>query len=276
MADDRIIAEYLVETPKTLAVAAESMAGEPSTGTFTRVPGETDELRQRFAARVESIEPLESASVPSLPGAAAAAGQTVFERGRVRISFPLESMGQNLPTIISTVAGNLFELRYLSGLRLTDLEFPDTLSADFPGPQFGIAGTRRLTGVFDRPIIGTIVKPSIGLSPAATAELGRTLGEAGIDFVKDDELMANPPHSPLAKRGKAVMRVVNELADRPGRRVMFAFNISDQLDRMLEHHDTVVAAGGTCVMVSLNSVGFAAVDYLRRRGSLPLHGPSDG
>jgi len=276
MADDRIIAEYLVETPKTLAVAAESMAGEQSTGTFTRVPGETDELRQRFAARVESIEPLESASVPSLPGAAAAAGQTVFERGRVRISFPLESMGQNLPTIISTVAGNLFELRYLSGLRLTDLEFPDTLSADFPGPQFGIAGTRRLTGVFDRPIIGTIVKPSIGLSPAATAELVRTLGEAGIDFVKDDELMANPPHSPLAKRVKAVMRVVNELADRTGRRVMFAFNISDQLDRMLEHHDTVVAAGGTCVMVSLNSVGFAAVDYLRRRASLPIHGHRNG
>ncbi len=59
MDDDRIIAEYLVETPRTLAAAAESMAGEQSTGTFTRVPGETDELRERFAARVESVEPLE-------------------------------------------------------------------------------------------------------------------------------------------------------------------------------------------------------------------------
>ena len=83
------------------------------------------------------------------------------------------------------------------------------------------------------------MKPSIGLTPAATADLVRTLGEAGIDFVKDDELMANPPHSPLAERVKAVMHVVNELADRTGRKVMFAFNISDQLDRMLEHHDTV-------------------------------------
>ncbi len=276
MADDRIIAEYLVETPRTLAAAAESMAGEQSTGTFTRVPGETDELRERFAARVESVEPLESASAPSLPGAAATVGQTVFERGRVRISFPLENTGPNLPAIISTVAGNLFELRYLSGLRLVDLEFSASLSADFPGPQFGVAGTRRLTGVFDRPIIGTIVKPSVGLTPTATAELVRTLGEAGIDFVKDDELMANPPHSPLADRVKAVMHVVNELADRTGRKVMFAFNISDQLDRMLEHHDTVVAAGGTCVMVSLNSLGFAAVDYLRRRSSLPIHGHRNG
>ena len=88
--------------------------------------------------------------------------------------------------------------------------------------------------------------------------------------------MANPPHSPLAERVKAVMHVVNELADRTGRKVMYAFNISDQLDRMLEHHDTVVAAGGTCVMVSLNSVGFAAVDYLRRRASLPIHGHRNG
>lgn len=276
MADDRIIAEYLVETPKTLAAAAESMAGEQSTGTFTRVPGETDELRERFAARVESIEPLDPVDVPSLPGAAIPASQMNFERGRVRISFSLENMGPNLPVILSTVAGNLFELRYLSGLRLLDLNFPAALATNFPGPQFGIEGTRRLTGVYDRPIIGTIVKPSIGLTPAATADLVRTLGDAGIDFVKDDELMANPPHSPLAERVKAVMHVVNELADRTGRKVMFAFNISDQLDRMLEHHDTVVAAGGNCVMVSINSVGIAAVDYLRRRSSVPIHAHRNG
>jgi ribulose-bisphosphate carboxylase large chain len=276
MAHDRIIAEYLVETPKTLAAAAESMAGEQSTGTFTRVPGETDELRERFAARVESVEELEPAAAPSLPGAAIPKDQKVFQRGRVQISFPLESMGPNLPVILSTVAGNLFELRYLSGLRLLDIEFPQALAANFPGPQFGITGTRRLTGVHDRPIIGTIVKPSIGLTPQATADLVKTLGEAGIDFIKDDELMANPPHSPLAERVKAVMRIVNELADRTGRKVMFAFNISDQLDRMLEHHDAVVAAGGSCVMVSLNSVGVAAVDHLRRRSSLPIHGHRNG
>lgn len=276
MADDRIIAEYLVETPKSLAAAAESMAGEQSTGTFTRVPGETDDLRARYAARVEAIEELEPVEAPSLPGAAVPPGQTSFQRGRVRISFPLESMGANLPVIMSTVAGNLFELRYLSGLRLLDLEYPESLAAGFPGPQFGIAGTRQLTGVHGRPIIGTIVKPSVGLTPAQTADLVRTLGEAGIDFVKDDELMANPPHSPLAERVKAVMHIVNELADRTGRKVMVAFNISDQLDRMLAHHDTVVAAGGTCVMVSLNSVGPAAVDYLRRRASLPIHGHRNG
>ena len=198
MASERIIAEYLVETPLTLEAAVAAMAGEQSTGTFTRVPGETDALRERFAARVESIHPLESCSQPSLPGAAPPTNaNSTYQRGSVTISYPLESVGPNLPTLISTVAGNLFELRQLSGLRLMDLEFPASLAEQFPGPQFGVAGTRRLTGVYDRPIIGTIVKPSVGLTSQKTAELVKTLGLAGVDFVKDDELMANPPHSPL-------------------------------------------------------------------------------
>jgi ribulose-bisphosphate carboxylase large chain len=277
MADERIIAEYLVESPLDLSAAAESMAGEQSTGTFTRVPGETEELRERFAARVESIEALEPFAQPSLPGAATPqAANGKYHRGRIRVSFPCESCGPNLPTIISTVAGNLFELRHLSGLRLLDLEFPESLTAHFRGPQFGVAGTRRLTGVYDRPIIGTIIKPSVGLTPRQTAELVRTLGEAGVDFVKDDELMANPPHSPLTERVKAVVNVVNDVANKTGRKLMYAFNISDQLDRMLDHHAAVLEAGGTCVMISLNSVGFAGVEFLSRRFALPIHGHRNG
>jgi len=277
MADERIIAEYLIETPLTLAAAAESIVGEQSTGTFTRVPGETDELRERFAARLESIKELDAASAPSLPGALPPkSNDGAFQRGRLRVSFPLASMGPNLPTIVSTIAGNLFELRQLSAIRLLDLRFPRCLAEHFAGPQFGVAGTRRLAGVFDRPIIGTIVKPSVGLSPEETAKLVHTLALAGIDFVKDDELMANPPHSPLGKRVRAVMKAVNEAADVTGRKVMVAFNITDQLDRMLEHHDDVIAAGGTCVMVSLNSVGIAGVELLRRRCQVPIHGHRNG
>lgn len=276
MAGVRITAEYLVETPLTLEAAAETMAGEQSTGTFTRVPGETDELRERFAARIESIEQVDSCPSPSLPGARSLRGGTVYQRGRVRISFPLENTGPNLPTIISMVAGNLFELRQLSGLRLLDIEFPAELAEFFPGPTFGVDGTRRLTNVFDRPIIGTIVKPSVGLTPSQTAELVRTLGSAGADFVKDDELMANPPHSPFDERVKQVMKVVHDLADSTGRKLMYAFNITDQLDRMREHHDTVLEAGGNCVMISLNSVGFAAVEYLSRRFAIPIHGHRNG
>jgi ribulose-bisphosphate carboxylase large chain len=106
--------------------------------------------------------------------------------------------------------------------------------------------------------------------------LVRTLGESGIDFVKDDELQADSPHSPFAERVAAVMRVINQLADKTGKKVMFAFNLTDDLEAMLRNHDTVLAAGGTCVMVSIHSVGLATLAEFRKRCQLPIHGHRNG
>jgi ribulose-bisphosphate carboxylase large chain len=72
------------------------------------------------------------------------------------------------------------------------------------------------------------------------------------------------------------MPEINRLAERTGRKVMFAFNISDDADAMLAHHDMVLRAGGTCVMVSLNQVGVSAVAALRRHSQLPIHGHRNG
>jgi ribulose-bisphosphate carboxylase large chain len=279
MASERIIATYRIETAHPLERAAEVMAGEQSTGTFVRVPGETDALRERFAARVERITSLETVDAPTLPGSrppAPATRPTTFRRAEVVLSFPLENTGASLPNLLATVAGNLYELREFSGLRLMDLDLPRAFADAYPGPQFGVRGTRGLAGVEGRPIIGTIVKPSVGLTPEQTADLVRTLVDAGLDFIKDDELMANGPHSPLPRRVEAVMRVINDAAERTGKKVMYAFNITDEIDPMLRHHQTVVDAGGTCVMVSLNSVGLPAVAHLRRHSSLPIHGHRNG
>ena len=70
MLTDRIEADYLLETPIDPRRAAETIAGEQSSGTFVAVPGETPELKERSAARVTALEVLEEA-VPrrSLPSA---------------------------------------------------------------------------------------------------------------------------------------------------------------------------------------------------------------
>lgn len=280
MPSDPIVATYLIETPNSLEQVAETIAGEQSSGTFLAVPGETEELKARARARVVSIERLEAVEQPSLRGVKikqpAKGERPRFQRAKVKIAFPFENVGCNLPTLAATVCGNLYELSDHSGCKLLDLELPQEFSRRYPGPQFGVAGTRQLTGVVERPIIGTIIKPSVGLSPEQTAELVKELGEAGIDFIKDDELMADPPHSPLARRVECVMREVNRLADARGRKIMVAFNISDEVDAMRRHHDTVLEAGGTCVMVSLNHVGLAGVSALRRECQLPIHGHRNG
>jgi ribulose-bisphosphate carboxylase large chain len=270
---ERISATYFVETPLPVETAAASLAGEQSSGTFVAVPGETEELKQHFAARVDKITPLERAATPSLPGGRHAGG---FQRAEIVISWPVENFGFNLPALVSTVQGNLYELAQFSGLKLMDLELPPSFARHFRGPKFGIAGCRKLTGVQNRPLIGTIIKPSIGLTPQQTAELVKILCEAGIDFIKDDELMADPPHSPFDERVEAVMRVINAHADRTGKKVMYAFNISDELDAMQRHYETVVRSGGTCAMVSMNSVGLAGAKKICDLGALAIHGHRNG
>lgn len=271
---ERLVAHYLIETPLPVAQAAATLAGEQSSGTFVAVPGETEELKQRFAARVEKITELEPVSAPSIPTGRAPAAS--YRRAQVTVSWPLENFGHNLPAVVSTVQGNLYELAQFSGLKLVDLDFPASFAAKFRGPAFGVAGCRRLTGVTGRPLIGTIIKPSIGLTPAQTAAMVKTLVEAGIDFIKDDELMADPPHSPFDARVDAIMAVINAHADRTGKKVMYAFNVSDELDAMRRHYDKVMAAGGTCAMISVNSVGLAGAKHICDLGALAIHGHRNG
>lgn len=270
---ERITATYFIETPLPPEDAAAVLAGEQSSGTFVAVPGETAELRQRFAARVESIEALETVDTPSLPGAS---NNDRYHRASVRVSWNIENFGFNLPVLMSTLQGNLYELRQFTGLKLMDIDFPGSYIEHFRGPAWGVSGCRQLTTVENRPLIGTIIKPSVGLTPEQTAAMVKTLCEAGIDFIKDDELLSATANSPFEKRVGAVMNVINDYAQASGKKVMYAFNLSSELDEMLQRYDYVLQHGGTCAMISINSVGLAAAKKIADIGALAIHGHRNG
>ena len=273
----RIFATYWIETAYPLDQAATTMAGEQSTGTFLRVPGETDELRERFSARVEYITELEMVESPSLPGSGTPKNWDRKRRtAQVVLSWPLHNIGPSLPNLLATVAGNLSELKPFSGLKLLDLTLPPEFLQAYQGPQFGVAGTRTLTGVYSRPIIGTIIKPSIGQTPEATAQQVKILAEAGIDFIKDDELQSDGPHCPFKARISAVLNVLNDYADRTGKRVMYAANITGDLDQMLERLAHIEENNGTCAMVSMNSIGLPAMKIIRKNSKVAIHGHRNG
>jgi len=272
---ERIEADYLVETACDPQAAIETMAGEQSSGTFVAVPGESPELKARAAARIERLEIIGEASAPSLPGATRPKNSTIV-RAQTTLSWPLANIGPSLPNLVATVAGNLFELKQLSGLRILDVRLPETFADAYVGPKFSIEGTRRLAGVDRGALIGTIVKPSVGLSPDQTAHLVDTLCNGGIDFIKDDELQSDGPACPFEQRARAVMSVINRHADRTGRKVMFAFNVTGDLDQMRRHHDRVLELSGTCVMVSLNSIGLVGMIELARHAQLPIHAHRNG
>ena len=160
------------------------MAGQQSTGTLVALARETGALPGRHATQVESIAPRETVSGPSLPGASAPPGAVRDHlpprRGRALLA-------ARQPRAVASQSardgrGQSVRVAPVLRLRLLDLALPDAFARRYPGPQFGIAGTRRLTGVETGPILGTIIKPSVGLSPEETGELVAELCEAGHRF----------------------------------------------------------------------------------------------
>ena len=126
--------------------------------------------------------------------------------------------GSFLPNLLATVAGNLFELKQVSGLRLLDLRLPEGFADSLSGAEVWRRGHTPARGRRDGPLIGTIIKPSVGLGPEDTAAMTKTLCEAGIDFIKDDELQSDGPSCPFDDRVRAVMPSSTTMRTAPARR----------------------------------------------------------
>jgi ribulose-bisphosphate carboxylase large chain len=97
---ERIHASYLLDTACNPRRAVEVMAGEQSSGTFVALPGETPEPKERYGARIEALEPLETVDAPSLPGAGAPAAR--WQRARIELSWPIGNFGPSLPDLVAT------------------------------------------------------------------------------------------------------------------------------------------------------------------------------
>jgi len=268
-----IILTYLIETPGSTEALAAKIASDQSTGTFVPLPGETTELKARAAARVLAVRPLEPTITPSLPDVPG----KIFNRAEADIGFPIEAVGTDLSALMTIAIGGTFSIKGLTGIRVVDMRLPDEFRGAHPGPRFGMVGSRRLTGIEGRPIIGSIVKPALGLRPHESAAMVGELIDAGVDFIKDDEKLMSPDYSPLAERVKAIMPLVLEREQRTGRKPMYAFGISHaDPDEMMRNHDLVAEAGGNAAVVNINSVGMGGLAFLRKRSSLVIHAHRNG
>jgi len=269
---------YRIETPGDVEAVAAKIASDQSTGTFTDIPGETKELKARCAARVVAIRHLEPASMPSFPQDVTDSREPKpYKRVDVDIEFPLAVIGTDLAALVTITIGGVYSIKGLSGIRIMDMELPQAFQDAHPGPQFGVEGSRRLTSVYDRPLIGTIIKPNLGLSPEHTAKVAKELVEAGVDFIKDDEKLMNPGYSTVEDRVKAVMPIILDHEQKTGKKVMYAFGISSaDPDTMMRYHDLVADAGGNGAVININSIGYGGFAFLRKRSRLALHAHRNG
>jgi ribulose-bisphosphate carboxylase large chain len=268
----RLTAHYYVESLTEPERAAALLAGEQSSGTFVQVPGESDELRARHGAEVTAVRHL-GQTAPSLPSRTSPDRVTAAE---IELEFPMENVGSDLATTLTAVAGNLFELEELFACRLQRLDLPDDFVAAHPGAAYGVRGTRDLIGVRDGVLVGTIVKPNIGLKEAEYRQVVRDLARASIDLIKDDELMSDPDYLPLETRVRVATEEIEAAAQLTGQRTMYAFNITGDIAGLRARHDLVVDAGGTCVMITIPVMGLPALAYLRSFAQVPIHGHRGG
>jgi ribulose-bisphosphate carboxylase large chain len=264
---------YLIETQGEPEKLAHKIASDQSTGTFVPVPGETEELKNRVAARVVAMRKLPPVPRPSFPSDEAGP----FNRAEADIAFPFEAIGTDLAALMTIAIGGVYAIRGFTGIRVIDMRLPEQFAQVWPGPQFGIEGSRRLSGVHGRPIIGTIIKPALGLRPPETAALVKDVIEADVDFVKDDEKLMSPAYSPLEARLKAIMPMILEREQRTAKKVMYAWGITaTDPDEMMRNHDLVLQHGGNCAVININSMGFGAMAFLRKRSALVLHAHRNG
>jgi 3-oxoisoapionate-4-phosphate decarboxylase len=267
---------YRIETAGDIGKLADKIASDQSTGTFVALPGETPELKARVAARVVDIRALEPLAVPSIPDPRAPA-KAVYKRADVDIDYPREAIGSDLAALMTITIGGIYSIKGFSGIRVTGMQLPEAFTKAYPGPQFGVSGTRRLTGVNNRPVIGSIVKPALGLRPPESAGQVRELVESDVDFIKDDEKLASPAYSSLEDRVKAIMPVILDHEQKTGKKVMYAFGIShSDPDEMLRNHDIVARAGGNAAVININSIGLGGLSFLRKRSQLALHAHRNG
>jgi ribulose 1,5-bisphosphate carboxylase large subunit-like protein len=168
-----------------------------------------------------------------------------LENGTATLEFPALADETDAAAIVSTlIAGEWADRADLRSCRLVSVEWPSGL----PGPAFAPA---------DRPVVGAIVKPALGLSPAEAAAIAAELAAGGAVLVKDDELMTSPPYSPLEERTR---RVVERLP--PG--VRYAPNVTGPHGRLLERAETAVAAGAGALMLNAFAQGLPALQALRQ------------
>jgi ribulose-bisphosphate carboxylase large chain len=254
---DDIIATFRIESKLSLKDAAIEVAKESSIGTWTTLGTLEQKTFNKLAPQVYSINK---------------------KTKIVKIAYPIEvfELG-SIPQLLSSLAGNIFSMKCVDKLRLEDLSLSTKYINSFQGPKLGINGVRKLVGIKNRPLVGSIIKPKVGLTSKQHAQLAYNIWTNGIDVVKDDENLTSMGFNKFETRVKEVMKLKRKAEKETGCKKIHVFNITAPMDTMLNRAKFVKKHGGKCVMVDLVSVGLDNVQVLRKLDlGMIIHGHRAG
>jgi ribulose-bisphosphate carboxylase large chain len=239
--DSDLICEFHVESSGSdLKVIAGGVAAESSVGTWT-------ELTTAEPYVVEK-----AANVFEMKG------------NEVKIAYPIELFEEgNMPNILSSIAGNVFGLDDVKNLRLNDIHFPEELVNSFKGPKFGVSGVRKLLGVPERPLVGTIVKPKLGLITEDHARVAYDAWSGGCDIVKDDENLASQDFNPFEERVVKTLEKRDQAEEETGEIKVYMVNVTAEVEEMKKRLQFIEDQGGRYMMIDIITTGWGSLQTVR-------------
>jgi 2,3-diketo-5-methylthiopentyl-1-phosphate enolase len=129
-------------------------------------------------------------------------------------------------------------------------------------PKFGITGIRQQLGIENRPLIMAIFKPALGLSADDHAAILKEVAYAGLDIIKDDEIMADLETAPTLKRLSACRQVIDEIKQQTNRTVLYAVNVTGTADKLIEKARLLVKEGANALLLNVLTYGFSVLEAL--------------
>ncbi|MGQ4875667.1 MAG: type III ribulose-bisphosphate carboxylase [Promethearchaeia archaeon] len=244
--NDLIAMYYLEYDPKfcpNIEQASEEIAKESSIGTWTDIVTMSKEIAERLKPSTFYIDK---------------------ENNIIKIAYTKELFeAGNMSQILSAIAGNIYGMKAIKNLRLLDISFPKDIINAYKGPKFGIEGIRKLLKIDKRPLLGTIVKPKVGLNEIEHAKVCGQAWSGGLDIVKDDENLTSMVFNKFNKRIEETLKIRDKVENETGEKKIYMPNITAPLSEMKRRADWVIENGGEYVMVDILTVGFSALQEIR-------------
>jgi len=224
---------YDLESTVSLFDAAENISIGQSVGNpKVRNGWETPELWERAGCRIEGdVEAMKH-----------------VKAGEVWIAFPLANIDldtDGISQLLCQIMGGQLDINTIRRCVVKKIDMPEAIvKKHFKGPKYGIEKMREFLGQHDKPLLGGIVKPKVGINKETLLEIVKQLVEGGVDFIKEDEIMANPIHAPFEERVPYICEYLK------GKKVVYCFCINADADIVLDRVKYVVKHGGNGVHVN--------------------------
>jgi len=248
-----VICQYKITPSRgyTLRKVAGEVAGESSIGTWTSVKTMDKSISKSLAPKIFYID---------------------VKNKRVRIAYPIKlfELG-NLPEIMSSIGGNVYGMKSVKGLLWEDINIPKKMLNSFKGPKYGIKGLRKYLKVKERPLVGTIIKPKVGLNEAKHAKVAYESWIGGCDIVKDDENLTSQDFNKFKKRFLLTIKACKKAEKETGEKKVYLINCTAESKEMLRRIDFVQKHGGNYIMLDILTLGWSALQTARDFIKLPIH-----